>query len=953
MLLGIRIAGAGDCVYTLLSLIQLNERGVRVVTVEQFIEGLVSSGLMTEAEVREFRLSLAPDLVPLTVKGLAAELVRRGRLTRFQASRVAIGEARTLVLGKYVIQDKIGEGGMGEVFVAEHRRMKRPVVVKVLPPSLTESEYYLRRFQREVEAAAQLHHPNIVTAFDADIEHGVHFLVMEYVAGEALGQLVQRIGPLPVDSALSCVLQAARGLEYAHAKGIIHRDIKPNNLLVDREGVVKILDMGLARFADSSARLPNYESLTSDHQIVGTIDYMPPEQVDDSSLADQRSDIYSLGCTLYRLLTNHPPYRGETVFQTLMAHRLEPIPSLRASRADVPELLDRILRRMIAKSPSDRYQSMAELIGDLEACRNLLETRSSASTSAAVATRGEASVSETQIFQPGLHERSAADLLAAEATMDRHSTVDEQGGGGLATQLPLSLQAATFAGVPAIGIDLGTTYSAISYLDHFGRPQVLTNLEGDKTTPSVVLLDGDAVIVGKEAVKAMSTDMDRIAECSKRDLGRPFYHRPLGGTKYPPEVLQAWILNRLRNDAQTRLGEFRKVVITVPAYFDEVRRKATQDAGYIAGLEVLDIINEPTAAALAFGFQRGRLLASDADSEPRRVLVYDLGGGTFDVTIMEVAAGEFVTLATDGDCELGGRDWDQRLVNYVAESFYRLHRLDPRENLNAFGQLLRDCEEAKRTLSARNRTQVLCSYGGRAEWIKISREQFEELTADLLERTAFTTRQTLAAAGLEWSQIDDLLLVGGATRMPAVVELLRKLSNKEPDTSISPDEAVAHGAAIHAGLLQDRLQGRRPRIRVRNVNSHSLGVVGTDPHRKRKQTVVLIPRNTPLPAKASRIFKTSKTDQKSIALRIVEGESAQPSECTPIGKFSIRSIPPDLPAGTPIEVRFQYTSSGRLQVSVQVPGLSDPLVHEVTRENNLSTELRDQWRERVLRTAPV
>ena len=922
-----------------------------MVTVEQFIEGLASSGLMTEPEVREFQLSLAPDLVPPTVKGLAAELVRRGRLTRFQASRVAIGQAQSLVLGKYVIQDKIGEGGMGEVFVAEHRRMKRPVVVKVLPPSMTESEYYLRRFQREVEAAAQLHHPNIVTAFDADVEHGVHFLVMEYVAGEALGQLVQRIGPLPVDSALSCVLQAARGLEYAHAKGIIHRDIKPNNLLLDREGVVKILDMGLARFADSSSRPTNYESLTNDHQIVGTIDYMSPEQVDDSSLADQRSDIYSLGCTLYRLLTNYPPYRGETVFQTLMAHRLEPIPSLRAIRADVPELLDRILRRMMAKSPTDRYQTATDLIRDLETCRNLLEA-TSPSTSA-LGGREAASVSETQIFQPGMPERSAAELLAADPTFDKHSTVDEQAARGSVSQLPLSLQAATFAGVPAIGIDLGTTYSAISYLDQFGRPQVLTNLEGDKTTPSVVLLDGDAVVVGKEAVKAMSTDMDRIAECSKRDLGRPFYHRALGGKKYPPEVLQAWILNRLRTDAQTRLGEFRKVVITVPAYFDEVRRKATQDAGYIAGLEVLDIINEPTAAALAFGFQRGRLLAGETESEPRRILVYDLGGGTFDVTIMEVAAGEFVTLATDGDCELGGRDWDQRLVNHVAESFYRLHRLDPRENLNAYGQLLRDCEEAKRTLSVRTKTQVLCSYGGHAEWIKIAREQFEELTADLLERTAFTTRQTLAAAGLEWAQIDDLLLVGGATRMPAVVELLRKLSRKEPDTSISPDEAVAHGAAIHAGLLQDRLQGRRPRIRVRNVNSHSLGVVGTDPHQKRKQTVILIPRNTPLPAKAKRVFKTSKTGQKSIALKIVEGESPQPSECTPIGKFSIREIPPDLPAGTPIEVRFQYTSSGRLQVSVQVPGLADPLVHEVTRENNLSIEQRDQWREHVLRTASV
>ena len=341
-----------------------------VVTVEQFIEGLTASGLMTASEVHALLVSLPPDMQQPTVNALAAELVRRERLTKYQAARIAAGRPHGLVLGKYVIQDKIGEGGMGEVFVAEHRRMKRPVVVKILPEAAMQSEQSVRRFEREVEAAAKLSHPNIVTAFDADEANGVHFLVMEYIEGVPLGDWVTRVGPLPVPKAVDCILQAAQGLAYAHSKGIVHRDIKPNNLLLDANGVVKILDMGLARIDDGRATLTvrGDESLTTHNQIVGTIEYMPPEQVDDSSRADRRSDIYSLGCTLYRLLTDRPPYRGDSVVKTLLAHRLEPIPSLRSQREDVPERLEQVFLRMMAKAPEDRYQTMEELITDLQAC---------------------------------------------------------------------------------------------------------------------------------------------------------------------------------------------------------------------------------------------------------------------------------------------------------------------------------------------------------------------------------------------------------------------------------------------------------------------------------------------------------------------------------------------------------------------------------------------------------
>ena len=267
--------------------------------------------------------------------------------------------------------------------------------------------------------------------------------------------------------------------------------------------------------------------------------------------------------------------------------------------------------------------------------------------------------------------------------------------------------------IPAVGIDLGTTYSVVARLDERGQPVTLVNAEGDRLTPSVVLLEGDDVVVGKEAMKAMATEADRVAECAKRDMGHRAYHRAIDGKQYPPEVIQAWILNKLRGDAMQQIGPFDKAVITVPAYFDEVRRKATQDAGYMAGCEVLDIINEPTAAAVAFGFQQGFLNASGSSDRPRRVLVYDLGGGTFDVTVMEIRGSEFLALATDGDVALGGYDWDQRLLNLAADAFQREHGLNLRVSPSAVGKLWRECEDAKRTLSARLKAPVVAEYQGK------------------------------------------------------------------------------------------------------------------------------------------------------------------------------------------------------------------------------------------------
>jgi serine/threonine protein kinase/Leucine-rich repeat (LRR) protein len=332
---------------------------------EQFVQQLEDSGILAEDTLADF---VPPNASPKDADELAKELVRHKKLTRFQAIEVAKGNARSLVLGNYVLLEKIGAGGMGQVFQARHRRMDRIVAVKLLPAAMTQNSAAIARFEREVKAAARLTHPNIVTAFDADCADGVHFLVMEYVEGRDLAALVKRDGPFPVDQALHLVLQAARGLEAAHADGIVHRDIKPGNLLLDKRGTVKILDMGLARInavEDGQART----ELTEAGTVMGTIDYMAPEQARDVKTADARADIYSLGCTLFYLLTGRAAYEGDSPMTRLVAHRTRPIPSLRAACPQASEQVDAIFQRMLAKEVADRYQSMGEVIAALEELR--------------------------------------------------------------------------------------------------------------------------------------------------------------------------------------------------------------------------------------------------------------------------------------------------------------------------------------------------------------------------------------------------------------------------------------------------------------------------------------------------------------------------------------------------------------------------------------------------------
>jgi len=366
------------------------------VPLDQFVKQLEDSGVLAGDELKVF---IPPNASPKDAEELARELVRKKKLTKFQAEEIYRGKGKSLVLGNYVLMEKIGAGGMGQVFKARHLRMDRIVAIKMLPASVTKDQAVVARFEREVKAAARLNHPNIVTAYDADQANGIHFLVMEYVEGTDLSALVKKNGPLPIERAVHYILQAARGLQAAHAEGIVHRDIKPANLLLDKKGTVKILDMGLARLNVEGDAATQAE-LTTSGVVMGTVDYMAPEQALDTKKADARADIYSLGCSLFYLLTGKAIYGGESVMAKLLAHREQPIPSIRAVRTQAPELVEAVYQKMVSKTVADRYQSATEVIADLERCADRLsQLPGDIHPASGLATSGVTDPSKTVVIQ--------------------------------------------------------------------------------------------------------------------------------------------------------------------------------------------------------------------------------------------------------------------------------------------------------------------------------------------------------------------------------------------------------------------------------------------------------------------------------------------------------------------------------------------------------------------------
>ncbi|MSP54632.1 MAG: Hsp70 family protein [Myxococcales bacterium] len=491
-----------------------------------------------------------------------------------------------------------------------------------------------------------------------------------------------------------------------------------------------------------------------------------------------------------------------------------------------------------------------------------------------------------------------------------------------------------------LGIDLGTTFSAVAYVDAFGKPVVIPNGEGQRTTASVIhFYERDECVVGDEAVKMVLVDASNVVRFIKRHMGEEGHTTELFGRRYGPQELSSFILRKLKDDAEEALGHpVKNAVITVPAYFNSAQRGATAEAGALAGFSGLSIINEPTAAAIAYGVER--------KGGDRHLLVFDLGGGTFDVTVMELRGTTLRTIATDGNAELGGKDWDDRLLNHVADQFVQKFGVDPRDEAQTHQELYERCLHAKISLSTKPRAVIPVNFRGHRTIVPVMREEFEDITKDLLGQCADTCGLVLEKAKMSWAEIDDILLTGGSTRMPAVAEMMGRLSGKAPVVGINPDECVALGAAL-AAVLRHRPQhlafhnwrsnmlnetnepgppetsapaepnpgaGTLPGLRIADVASHTLGMVALDVQLNQR-VVTLIPEFTPLPCERRGRFAYAYDGMTAVRVEVTEGVGTHPDEVTVIGEVILDNLPPR-PRGTPIEVVYRYTMNQLLEVDV-------------------------------------
>ncbi|MCA9042417.1 MAG: Hsp70 family protein [Planctomycetaceae bacterium] len=502
-----------------------------------------------------------------------------------------------------------------------------------------------------------------------------------------------------------------------------------------------------------------------------------------------------------------------------------------------------------------------------------------------------------------------------------------------------------------VGIDLGTTYSAICKLDPDGNPTLIPNADDRTITPSVVLLGEDGhVLVGPSFERISIEDPTHIVEAIKRQMGNPDFYVVYQNKKLTSEFISALILKKLKQDAEARVGPIGNAVITVPYYFNDVRRKATQDAGRIAGLNVIDIINEPTAATLSYAWNKGELGRLDVSQKEKSILVYDLGGGTFDVTVVSYTPTHFRVLATDGDVMLGGLDWSQRIVDHVAEQFRRKFGDDPREDPETLRIFSQEAEDAKRQLSKKTQVPINVYYKGKTLTVGLTRADFERMTSDLMQRTKDTTELVLQQAGISINQLDDVILVGGSTYMPVVEHMLREVTQREPSRDLQPEEAVSQGAAIHAAILEAKETGgqgqlaqavikRLQSVQTSDVNSHSLGVKLTDPNdRDRKINHIMIPRNTEIPYSTTQRFVTNSQNQQRVHVHILEGETSDPDACSQIGDFRVYDLPPNLPKGSPVELTYSYDANGRISAVAKEMTSNKAASTEIVRDSGLDDE---------------
>jgi molecular chaperone DnaK len=503
----------------------------------------------------------------------------------------------------------------------------------------------------------------------------------------------------------------------------------------------------------------------------------------------------------------------------------------------------------------------------------------------------------------------------------------------------------------ALGIDLGATRAALARIDEVGRSALVRDARGDLLIPSVVYFEDDEILYGRMAELAAARDVGRAAEFYKRDLGQASYSRAIGGELLPVEVVEACLIKKLTADLAAQGLANPAAVLSIPASFNQAQRRARLDAARLAGLEALGTINDPLAAAIAHAESLGYLSPGGGDRPGVRVLVFDLGGGKLDVSIVEIKPQRLRTMAITGNAQLGGRDFDVRLADYLAGEFEKQFGTDPRHDMTSVRRLLESAKDTRHALTARQQARVPLQRDEQSTAVTVTREIFEDLVIDLLDECARVAQAALAQSGMAWRDVGQLLAVGGAARMPCVIRRLKDLTGLDPTPGVHGDEAVARGAALVAEQLLAERESRQPRQKtaITDLTVHTLGFEWNDPQTDRQETVVLVRRGSELPCGTVAKATTNVANQSTLVVQLLEGESRMADECTRIAQLTIGDLPAPLAKGTQVDVHYQFTAGGRLQVKAQLARSGQALPVSVRRAQGLSESQMSDWKQLVAR----
>ncbi|TWT81614.1 Serine/threonine-protein kinase PknB [Planctomycetes bacterium CA13] len=841
------------------------------------------------------------------------------------------GDQMPTQLGGYTIKQQIGSGGMGQVYLAEHVRMQRTVAIKTLPSQLMQDQRAVERFYEEIRNASRVLHPNIVAAFDAGEDHGVHFLAMEYVDGMTLTRLVARSGPMAVGQAASMIRQAAMGLLHAHRTGIVHRDVKPGNLMRSIDGTVKVLDLGLARFSTSGLAVGRQattqtsesnkdgqivsgaeEGKPNKGRLIGTLSFMAPEQLEDPDSADPRSDIYSLGATMYFLLTGQPPFTGEYL-DLVYGHRHGEIPDLMQIRRDVDLQFANVFRRMMAKTPDERYASLDEVIEDLAEYADQANEPQWLSEFAS-----HQPVNEASTFAGGSTSGQVANVLA---------------------------------------IDFGMFFSAAAEASPMGRVNLLS-AGGDGATlfrMALTTQDGE-LLYGEDAMRLRTSNSKKLLHCIPMYIGKQVVERDIAGRHCPPEVLLAMLIRKLTRNAWELDGAPAAVALTVPASYDQLHRRGMLQAAQMAGLSSVRLVDRSVAAVQSLLFdpafdslhidasietnEIGEANGPMVESAPdQKILFVGLTGQGTETVLFRREGNRLKQVATAGHWHTGTLPWLHRLVDLTAEIFMEAFDVDPRKTGQAAG-LQVACENAMNALLILPSAKVTIPIHGENQSITVRRAQWLDRCKDLLEGIRRSVKVACKRVSLSRRRIDVVVTLGPLLRMHEVrAELLRGFRKDVTIQTVDRSDVARGAAASLAGELPGRSSMAMPH---QSITTQTIGILVED-GRGRRRILPVIPAGTVIPARANRRLTVGE-NRETMALSLVESSGVERETWHSLGRYDFEIDEGSYGSESRARmIGFEINVNGLLTVRVQTPGTPGSVRMDTLPKPNLSDEEVVLW----------